>query len=119
MPAKINLTAYRGDLFEQTFTLQEKDDQGVTTPIDFTGKRIRMQIRANRADRVSAALADLGNDETREGITADDEGNIFISAVLDLPAACYFYDIEVSDAGDDPVTHITGKIKFQDDSTFE
>lgn len=117
MPARINLTHKRGDLFEKSFLVRETID-GVATPLDFTGKRVRMMIRADKDDRDTAALADLGNDGGRTGITAGGDGYIHIEEVIDIAAGCHDYDIEVSDAGDDPVTHIEGKFTVRNDATF-
>lgn len=118
MPARIPMRHKRGDRFQITLTLKEKDDEGTETPVDLTGKRIRMMIRADKDDRVTAALADLGNDGGRTGIVGNSSGQIIIDKVLDIVNGNHDYDIEISTAGNNPKTHFEGKFKVSNDATF-
>jgi hypothetical protein len=103
LPAYINLGAYHGDSWAQTFRLLTAPD----TPVDLTGATVQSWVI--NGDGTSTPL---------QVTVGPDPGTITLELpVAGLPVAAYRYDVEVTDALAAVTTWIRGSLTVQQDVT--
>jgi hypothetical protein len=84
LPATVNLTAYRGDTWAQTFRLKQGD-----TPVDLSGATIDCWATSTNGSLVLTAT-----------ITNPAAGEIQLTPPVNgLPAGAYTYDVEIRQNG--------------------
>lgn len=98
LPARVDLDAYHGDTYVQTFLL----------PVDLTGATIAAEAR-NRAGDVTELSVEVTDAPT---------GRIDLGLPADFPYGPYVYDIEVI-AGGEVRTWVRGNLRVERDVTNE
>ena len=103
LPAAINLAAYRGDTWAQTFRFKYD-----TAPLDLTGATVAAQARDGST--TTSLVVTVTNPTGGEVQVALPAGS--------LPAGSYSYDIEVTKAGQ-VTTWVRGQLVLTRDVTNE
>jgi hypothetical protein len=105
LPVKVDLYAYRGDSWEQTFRLLRGPD-----PIDLTGADVACEAR----DRAGSLV------ELTVGVPDPPSGEITVRLPADsVPPGGYSYDIEITDSGGVVTTWVKGSLTVARDVTNE
>ena len=103
----------KGDTFKAiNFTL---DEDG--TPVDLTGASIRMMVKLNATDTNFA----LEVSTSSGGMLITDAANgafTFEEQIIDIDAAKYVYDIEITDTNGNVNTYIKGSWHILQDVTY-
>lgn len=84
IPARYDLSAYRGDSWSQGFRFLRN-----AVPVDLTGAAVKAKARALNSTITALVVA----------IENPTDGRIRLTLPATLPAATYDYDIEVTDGG--------------------
>jgi hypothetical protein len=102
LPARVNLTAYHGDTWAQTFRLKHD-----TTPVDLTGASVAAWALPSKGAAVPLAAA----------VTNPTAGELQIAiGPAGLPSGTFTYDVEVT-AGAVVTTWIRGSLTVTADIT--
>jgi hypothetical protein len=104
LPQPVDLNAYRGDSWAQTFTFNRDG-----TPVDLTGATVACQAM-RRLDRTTNTL------QTTTGATPG-QVTIAMPAAGPLDAGVYTYDVEVTAPGGSVQTWVGGRLKITPDVT--
>lgn len=104
-PASYNFIVVEGDTFSATITLRDKETQN---PIDLTGATPKMQVKT--AYNAASSSLDL---TVGAGITVTNAagGIITLSKTVNLSAADYVYDLQVTFSGPIVRTYLRGRFK--------
>ena len=102
LPAHVDLTAYRGDTWSQTFRFKRDEN-----PVDLSGATVEAEARSETG-RVQLVAA----------VGTPAEGEVTISLPADVEAGVYDYDVEVTDEGF-VQTWVKGRLAVNPDVTNE
>jgi hypothetical protein len=111
-PAICNLAIQIGDDFIEELEFNETDDDGVETPIDFTGYTFEMQIRQNIDSTTTIATTPT---DITVAMTATT--NIIKITILDtftttLSPSSAVYDLRWTDTSSNKRTFLKGTVDF-------
>lgn len=107
-PAQLDIQLWKGDSWQQTFTLTLD-----STPIDLSTADVKIQLVSGCSDTVVLTLTE-GN-----GITVGGASNnsIIINRVINLDAGDYKYDLQVTFNSGIVKTYLWGEFSVTDDIT--
>ena len=107
-PAQLDIQIWKGDSWQQTFTLTLD-----STPINLSTADVKIQIVSGCSDTVLATLTE------GDGITVGGASNnsIIINKVISLDAGEYKYDLQVTFSSGIVKTYLWGEFSVTDDIT--
>jgi hypothetical protein len=109
--ATVNITCYKGDTLNLSYTLTDSDTGDA---IDLSGADIEMQVRQATTSDTALLTLDL-----TDGLSVGGAGNniVAIEKVITLTAGKYRYDMQFTLADSTIVTYFKGKFIVIDDVT--